>query len=197
MSWNRPLGKTRSRRCAAGYPSQYQSFSTYGASGRPGPYCAYICPSNHKGRRLVVPPPPGSRVTTNCLCGINHLRFLPYPIVVHCGQEGIRLGPDPNLALFRISGSPGQPPPARLAPRPLAWCRMPCWRPGARAVPCRPSKPSGRRILPKRPSRCVSQFRAAAATNRKRMAYNVVNDNSTYPDKMRLPRGVLDRSGAP
>jgi hypothetical protein len=52
---------------------------------------------------LLLAGKPGSAITTHCLCGINHLRFLLYPTVVHCGQEGIRRGPDPNLALFRIS----------------------------------------------------------------------------------------------
>jgi hypothetical protein len=59
----------------------------------------------------------------------------------------------------------------------------------------RTSLPSGRRILPKRPQRCVSQCRANTATNRKRVAYKLVNDNSTHPDKMRHPRGVFRRSG--
>jgi hypothetical protein len=49
--------------------------------------------------------------------------------------------------------------------------------------------------LAKKPSRCVTQFRAAAAIPRNKMGYKVMNDNSTHPDKMRHPGGVLDRSG--
>jgi hypothetical protein len=49
--------------------------------------------------------------------------------------------------------------------------------------------------LEKKPSRCVTKSRATAATIRKRGAYNVTNNNSTYPNQMRHPHGVLDRSG--
>jgi hypothetical protein len=40
-------------------------------------------------------------ITTHCLFGINRLRLLLHPGVVHCGQEGIRCGRYPNLASFR------------------------------------------------------------------------------------------------
>jgi hypothetical protein len=43
----------------------------------------------------------GMPITTNWLCGINHLHLLLHPSVVHCGQEGIRCGRYPNLASFR------------------------------------------------------------------------------------------------
>ena len=57
------------------------------------------------------------------------------------------------------------------------------------------SAPSGRRILPKRPPKCVSQCRATSATHRNRTAYNVINNNSTHPNEMRHPHRVLRRSG--
>ena len=43
----------------------------------------------------------GMPITTHWLCGINHLRLLLHPSVVHCGQEGIRCGRYPNLPSFR------------------------------------------------------------------------------------------------
>lgn len=43
----------------------------------------------------------GMPVTTNWLSGINHLRLLLHPSVVHCGREGIRCGRYPKLASFR------------------------------------------------------------------------------------------------
>jgi hypothetical protein len=49
--------------------------------------------------------------------------------------------------------------------------------------------------LERKPSRCVTKSRATAATIRKRGAYNVMNNNSTYPNQMHHPHGVLDRSG--
>ena len=86
----------------------------------------------------------GSAITTHCLCGINHLGFLLYPTVVHCGQEGFRRGPDPSLALFRISRAAAQSARFRdpgVPSRPSAYFGFvpSFWRPGARAVPCRPS----------------------------------------------------------
>ena len=87
----------------------------------------------------------GMRITTHYLCGINHLGFLLCPSVVHCGQEGFRLGPDPSLALFRISRAAAQS--ARLRdpglPRPQSayFGFVPSFcRPGARAVPYRLSQ---------------------------------------------------------
>jgi hypothetical protein len=49
--------------------------------------------------------------------------------------------------------------------------------------------------LAKKPSRCVTKSRATAAIRRKKGGYKVMNNNSTHPDQMRHPGGVLDRSG--
>lgn len=46
---------------------------------------------------------------------------------------------------------------------------------------------TGRRIFGENPARCVSHFATTSATDRKKGVYRAVNNNFTYPPKMRHP----------